>query len=507
MGACTGADDELGPVEDAEAVVEEEVVEATTRLMGRMLDTDEEPVAGAEVVLVIGSVPASEPTRTDENGAYALDVPTDRVVAAWNAAQEVTVVFNSPQDDRAPFGTAEGDLVHMMPASLDELVSIEDIVDGARIETKTTFVPRQGKGFAITDELIANGGELTWVSDDSQYGKDFRVTLIIEPGSIHEGEDAQDEITLTLIEQAKAPMAIPEDGFGPLWTIQPRNVVFDPPARIRIEGDRFPVLGDSALVEGDRTELFGASLETGWKLFGEIELADEVDGRVTLETPEGVIAHGAWGHVFSNTDSDYGMLVECFSRSAYIADGSNVRVQCAVLNDIAHWYFETDPVNGNHWVVTNLCDDPNFVPPPGVGGGYDNAFLACQQWDYGTSTYDGHHMVYATDAETRCRGCGGTDVAPYALAMSAADTLGESTDPVYGAVTAFPLCPEDTTITDMDVLWNDVLYPRIGLAFADGTALPYESADIAGEVDAALSWRNFSKSVQIYVPDPVGCAG
>ena len=113
-------------------------------------------------------------------------------------------------------------------------------------------------------------------------------------------------------------------------------------------------------------------------------------------------------------------------------------------------------------------------------------------------------MVYASDAETRCRGCGGT-AAPYVVAMTAGETLGGSTAPVFGAVTAFPLCPEETSITDMEDLWDNYLYPRIGLAFADGTALPYDSADVSGEVDAELNWRNFSKSVHVYVPDPIGC--
>lgn len=492
--------DDLGPVDDAEAIVEEDG--PTTRLTGQLLDTDDAPVAHAEVVLAIGSVPVTEPTMTNAEGHYTLDIPTDRVREAWDADQEVTVLFSAPQEDLAPLGTAEGDHIHLLPATLDEFIIAEDMVEGASLPMKTAFVPRQGQGFAITDELITNGGELTWVTNDTQYGNDFRVTLVVEPGSIHVGDDAQEEITLTLLDQVKAPMAIPEDGFGPLWTIQPRDVVFDPPARIRIEGDRFPVLGASELETGERTELFGASLETGWKLFGEIELEDEVDGRVTLSTPEGIISHGAWGHIFSNTDNDYGMLVECFSRTEFINNGADVRVPCAVLNDQTYWFFEQDPVNGNSWNITNLCQEPNFVPP--ATGGYDDRFLTCDQWDFGTGSSDGNHMVYASDAETRCRGCGGT-AAPYVVAMTAGETLGGSTAPVFGAVTAFPLCPEETSITDMEDLWDNYLYPRIGLAFADGTALPYDDASVSGEVDAELNWRNFSKSVQVYVPDPIGC--
>lgn len=497
LSACGTEHDDLGPVDDSEAIAQDEDAQATTYLTGQLLDTDEQPVAGAEAVLLIGSVPVSEPTTTDAEGRYTLAIPTNRVRQAWASSFEVTVAFTTPSEDRAPLGTAEGDLIHLLPASLDEFVATTDVVTDARLEMKAAHVPRQGQGFAITDELVANGGELTWVSDDSQYGQDFRVTLIIEPGSIHRGEEAQDEITLTLLEQVKAPMAIPEDGFGPLWTIQPRDVVFDPPARIRIEGERFPVLGASELAAGERTELFGASLETGWKLFGEIELRDETDGRITLETPEGIISHGAWGHIFSNTDNDYGMLVECFNSTG------TARVPCAVLNDNAYWY--QDPANFNAWNITNLCQSPNFTPPPGVGGGYDDAFLTCDQWDFGTSTFDGNHMVYASDAETRCRTCGGA-TAPHVIAMSAGESLGGSTDPVWGAVTAFPLCPEETTITDMDVLW-DVLYQRLGIDWGQGAAFPFEDATISAEIETTLAWRNFSKSVQIYLPAPTNCAG
>ncbi len=501
MGACGGADD-VGPVEDADGLEAEDTTEATTRLTGTLLDTQERPVAHADVALVIGSVPVTEPTMTNPDGHYTLDVPTERVQQAWAAGQEVTVVFTSPTDDLAPMGTAEGDYVHLLPATLDQFIDAGELTAGNRLEMTTAFVPRQGEGFAITDELIENGGELTWITNDSQYGEDFRVTLMIEPGSIHAGDDPQEEITLTLIEQVKAPMDIPEDGFGPLWTIQPRDIVFDPPARIRVEGDRFPVLGASELAAGERTELFGASLETGWKLFGEIELTDETNGRVRLETPEGIISHGAWGHVFSNTDHDYGLLVECFSQSAALAGEGQVRVPCAVINDNAYWY--QDPNNFNIWNVTNICQNPDFVPPAGVGGGYAEGFLTCDQWDFGTSTYDGNHMAYGSDAETRCRGCGGA-AAPYVVAMTVGAEAGASQEIIWGGLFAFALCPEEETITDMDVLWTDHLHPRIGLSQAQGAIYPFEDADVAGSLEAEVAWRNFSKSMQVYVPDPAGC--
>ncbi len=494
LSACAGDQDDLGPSDDVDAQIEAEV-EAKAYLTGQLLDSDEQPVANAEVVLAIGSVPVTEPVMTNAEGFYTIEVPTEEVHDAWAGSQEVTVMFHSPTDDREPLGTVEGDYIHMLPASLDELVPAVELVAGRHLGVKTAYVPRQGQGFPITDELVANGGELTWTTDDSQYGPGFSVTLIIEPGSIHKGDYPQDEITLTLLEQTKAPMAIPEGGFGPMWSIQPRDIEFDPPARVRIEGDRFPVLGSSELAEGERADLFGASLETGWKLFGDIELVKESEGRVTLETPEGVISHGAWGHIYAGSGNDYGMLVECYSQA------TGARVRCAVLNDNAYWY--QDPNNYNNWNITNLCQNPNFVPPPGVGGGYDDGFLTCDQYDFGTASHNGNAMVYGSDAETRCRTCGGL-VAPYVLAVTAGETLGGSTEPVWGAVTAFPLCPSEYTMTDMNALWNNI-YQRLGLDWAQGAAYPWENSGLTGVVTAELNWRNFSTYAQVYLPEPANC--
>lgn len=471
----------------------EAAIEATARLYGQLLDTDRQPVSGSEVMITVGSVPITDPVLTDADGNYMLEIPVERVHRAWAAGQEVTLLFHSPRDDRKPYGTAEGDLVHLLPATLVEVIGAEALVAGNELSAKTAFVPRQGKGFVVDDELIANGGELVWEVDGSQYGEQFRVTLIIEPGSIHKGEDPQEEITLTLIEQALAPMAIPEGGFGPLWTIQPRDVEFDPPARIRIEGPRFPVLGASDLAVGERIELFGASLETGWKLFGDIELVSELDGRVILETLGGIVSHGAWGHVFNNTDNDYGMLVECFDETG------QDRVQCAVINDSTYQYQEM----GGDWVVINLCEESGYVPPDGANGEYGAAFLTCDQWDYGTDTHDGNRMVYGSDAETRCRTCGGS-IAPYVLAMTAGDELGGSAAPVRGAVRAVALCPEEQSIVDSDALWSSIS-ERLFVNSSYGTVSPWNDDALIGEIEAELGWRNFSKSVQLYLPPAVNC--
>lgn len=495
FSGCGDLDSDSLPNEPAEVEKDDEADAPMTQLRGALLDVDGAPVANAEVRLAVGSVPVTEPVMTDAEGNYTLAFPTAEAKWAWSRGQEVTVLFNTPKRDEGAPG-AEGDLIHLLPATLDELVDAELVVENAELEADTAYVPRQGQGFKITDDLVTNGGTLTWTTSDSQYGDNFSVSLIIEPGSLHRGEDAQEEITLTLIEQALAPMAIPAEGFGPLWTIQPRDVVFDPPARIRIEGEEFAMMGPSDMATGDVTELYGASLETGWKLFGDIQLVERTeDGRVVMETTEGVVSHGAWGHVFNNTPNDYGMLVECFDRD------SLERVQCAVLNDNTYWY--QDPDDYYNWNITNTCEDPDFVPPDGVGGGYDSGFLSCGQWDYGTSSHDGNQMVYATDGETRCRSCGGAN-SKTVVAMTARN-VGTSSEPIFGGVTAFPLCPEETTIRDMDALWA-ILYTRLGVNWGMGDILPFEDATIAEELQVELTWRNFNKSVQIYLPQPVNCA-
>lgn len=133
-------------LDDADALEDEDTVEATTRLTGQLLDTDEQPVADAEVVLVIGSVPATEPVRTDADGHYAIDIPTGRVAQAWASNFEVTVLFTQPSEDREPLGTAEGDLIHQLPVSLDEYVVLSDVKEGATLQLREAFVPRQGQG-------------------------------------------------------------------------------------------------------------------------------------------------------------------------------------------------------------------------------------------------------------------------------------------------------------------------------------------------------------------------
>ncbi|MGH1348123.1 MAG: carboxypeptidase-like regulatory domain-containing protein [Nannocystales bacterium] len=466
-GCDDGADNERT---DAEAQKAEDDSREVTKLSGQLLDTDGNPIAHAEVSLAVGSVEVTARTMTTAEGLYAVDVPVAVVDEARANSQEVAVLFHTPTNDLEPYGTVQGDYVHLLPASLDEFINMDEL-GAEELEMRVAYVPRQGQGFKITDELIEKGGVLTWSPEGTQYGEDFSVSLVIEPGSIHKGQDRQDEITLTVLEQAVAPMQIPEDGFGPLWTIQPRDITFDPPARIRIQGNRLPVLGPSDMEVGQETDLYGASLETGWKYFGGIEMVEDRDGIVTLESTEGIISHGAWGHVFGASGSDWGFLAECFSFPGEGEEPFTTRIPCAIVDD-----------------NRQSCNDPAT----------HTGILKCEQIDYNGQ----HARVYSTVTEPRCNGCGGVN-APYVLAMGADDIGAGDLSSVDLRLKAVALCPEETTITDMDELFASIRARRGQQA--SNLADLYDVAE--DSVDANLAWRNFSKQAKVQVRPPIGCAG
>ncbi len=471
-GLGCGEDAEPGPI-DNEAQGADETPEATTRLTGRLLDTDGQAVGQAEVSLAVGSVEVTARTLTTSDGLYALDVPVAAIETARANSQEISVLFHSPTTDLEPLGTVEGDYVQLLPATLDEFVDLDQIGAEA-LEMRTAYVPRQGHGFAISDELIANGGVLTWSPEGTQYGEGFSVSLIVEPGSIHRGDSTQDELTLTVLEQAVAPMQIPEDGFGPLWTIQPRDITFDPPARVRIQGQRMPVLGPNDMAVGEQTDLYGASLETGWKYFGAIEMTDDdAEGRITLETTGGIITHGAWGHVFGNAGSDWGALIQCYAkRPAGDPQKWQIRVPCVVLDD-----------------NKDSCTDGDTSDHSGM--------LKCEQIDYNGD----HYPLYSTVMEPRCRGCGG-DTAPTVLAMGIDDPTAADLANVVIRVKAAALCDYEEPMEDMNALWDSVSsrYQQ----YNPGANRLYDVTD--DSVDATLSWRNFSKTAKIEIPEPINCA-
>ena len=159
------------------------VDESTTTLRGDILDWNDEPVAGAEVVLVIGEDEVSERIATDSDGHYELEVPGHLAVDANLRGKEVNLVVHSPAEDLAPFGTAEGDRVTLTPLTLQEFIADMSLLNlPGTVDVRTGYVPLQAPGYAITRELMERGGELTWNFAESTIGGELEITLIIEPG-------------------------------------------------------------------------------------------------------------------------------------------------------------------------------------------------------------------------------------------------------------------------------------------------------------------------------------
>lgn len=302
LTACIDATD----VERPEAIAS-----APAELNGVIWDTLDTPVAQASIVLSINGYDVGPTVLTDADGRYTLPVDVAAIREALRLRQEVQVLVHPPLEDRGARGTWAGDRIQMLPITLREFVDVDALRPGGAYTMRQGFVPVQGKGYKIDDALIRDGGELTWHMARSPVGP-IDVTLVIEPGSIQVvGDDPQDEITLTILDRAKAPMAIPNDGYGLMWTIQPRDVVFDPPAKVRIAGGRLELLGLVEAEPGNTFELYGASLDRGWRLYGDVAVKSLDGDRVTLESVEGIIQRGAWGHVLSNPASDAGMLATC----------------------------------------------------------------------------------------------------------------------------------------------------------------------------------------------------
>lgn len=384
-------------------------------LSGVILDWNDQPVGNAEVMLAVGGETVTTSVFTDTDGRYRLtDVPVDLVEAGLRERKEVSLLFFSPREDLAPHGTVEGDRIHLLPVTLREFIDMDDLAPGADVWLRTAYVPLQQRGYKITPELIKNGGELTWKVRNSPVGGDLEVTVIVEPGSIiPDGEDPQDEITLTILDAERAPMQIPNNGVGILWTLQPRDIRFDPPARLRIKGERLNILGLADADVGSAFEINGATLERGWKRYGDVEIADMTDMTVTLESTTGIIPKGAWGHVLSNPDSDAGALVTC--RNAL-----GTPVVCAI---------------------------------------WDAFQVAETQKDYNNT----NRPFYFTDRETICGNC--TDIgAPYAQMATGLNTGGEPA--VTARLVVTELCASWLPLTNeqRDLVLFDTFNGDFGLA-------------------------------------------
>ena len=309
-GACGNVPGDISTVRD------------TSTVTGTVLDTAGVPVDGAHAIVMSGDQQTSYSAVTDAHGTYALeDVPV-----ALLLAPEATILFVSPLTDRVPMGTSEGDYVHEMPIAVREFVEPAALGVEPSVQARTAYVPLQAEGVPITDELIRDGGELTWQYADDGMRGDLTVTLRIAPGSIAVPAGSQAELTLTPVDYYKTPMRIPGGGAGALWTLQPRDIEFDPPAELIIEGERAKLLGSRAadVQVGDEVEIYGATPVEGWTKFGDATVAALADGRVTLASAGGIIHKGAWGHVFGAEGVNAGAEVTCYL-------GEDTPVPCRIV--------------------------------------------------------------------------------------------------------------------------------------------------------------------------------
>ena len=410
-------------------------------LNGVLLDWNDEPVAHAGVALAINgeevtervlTTGGAETTRrvpTDAQGRYEVKVPVELIADALRLRQEVTLLMFAQGDDRGAAGTAEGDRIHMLPVTLHDMLDLTTIVAGAEVEVPTAYVPLQGRAYEITPELVANGGELTWqVPNPNSLGADLlEVTLVVAPDSIVVDEDdPRDEITFTVIDATRAPMHIPNGGFGVLWTLQPTSVRFDPPARLKMVGERLSMLGLADVETGTAFEVFGATLDRGWQRYGEVDVQG-IDGMtMTLESERGLVPSGTWGHVLATPVADAGMLVTCQT-----PDGDPQT--CAV--------------------VSARAIRESGVPLD------DDVSVSTAQPDYAPAALHHDRLFWYSDLETRAGDCANRD--PVRLWKDAQLSTGLTVVDEAGDVhvLAIPLCPHEVAERDID-LRDELVFER-----------------------------------------------
>jgi len=429
-----------GPVEEPIEVEQSEQALAT--LSGVLLDWDDQPVAHADIALAINGAEATERVLTDEQGRYALKVSVKAIAEARQKQQEITLLMYSPYEDRGAVETFEGDRIRLLPVTLREFVDMDDLTAGATVNVRTAYVPLQAQGYKITPELIANGGELTWrVPNPNSLGADMlEVTLVVAPNSIVvDGDDPQDEITLTVLDAERAPMQIPGDGFGVLWTIQPRDVRFDPPAKLKLVGERLSLIGLAEVEAGTAFDLFGATLDRGWQRYGDVSIQGMDGLTMTIESEHGVIPRGAWGHVLANPASDAGMLVTCQT------PGGDPQPCCTVS---ARAIGESGL--GIFPIFASLADEISVS-------------ISQQDYQPGNNPGDVHYdrLFWYTNMENRCAGCANRNPRHEwkNAQMSTGLTVGDMVDVT---VLAIPLCDNEIAETDIDAR-DAMVLARLGL--------------------------------------------
>lgn len=444
-------------IEDDANVETPSVVESEATLVGLVLDWADVPVTGADVVLSINGQHVGDAVQVDAEGFFRLPVDVDAIQAGYRMNQEVNVLVYSPFADLEPLGTFEGDRIHLLPITLEEFIDVDELQADAFVQLRTAYVPLQAPGYALTDELVENGGELTWQAPNPNGGAPLDVTMIIEPNSIVlDADDPQQELNLTFLDAERAPMQIPNDGFGVLWTLQPRDVRFDPPARIRLEGERAGLIGLTELEEGDDYPIFGASLDRGWEYYGDSQVAAINAETVVLESPEGIIHRGAWGHVLSNPESDAGMLVTCRNEL------TGNYVVCAII--------------GQRAIEDSNLDDLGF---------WTN--VSRSQADY-NDEFD--RLFWYTDKELRCSGC--TNVGNAQAQMATGLTLGlpeDDDDPIFVIVTELCQSEVEQRIDPRDQVLFDRL-DEMALVFTDQVDVVDPGAG-AGDTPRSILWDAF----------------
>ncbi|MFN3202702.1 MAG: carboxypeptidase-like regulatory domain-containing protein [Bradymonadia bacterium] len=328
IGALSGCAEET---DQSEVQSSQEALSSAT-IKGRVFDMMDLPVAGAEAIVMNGSQQTEYRTFVGADGSYTLrDVPVNLLLN-----KEAVILFVTPKVDLPPLGTVEGDYIHEMPMTINQFIEPLEIGVKEEIMARPAYVPLQAKGYTLTPEVMANGGDFTWTYPDDGLRGELTVTLRVAPGAMNVPEDVdyQNELTMTPVDYFKTPMRIPNGGAGALWTIQPREITFDPPAEITLVGDRGALLGslsaDSEI--GDAIELYGATYVEGWYKFGDAHIADLTEDKVTIDSNGGIIPKGAWGHVLGAEGVNAAVIVHCKDCDA---DGNLVPVACQIDRDLS----------------------------------------------------------------------------------------------------------------------------------------------------------------------------
>lgn len=331
--------------------------------VGTLNDSLERPLGGSVVMRWQGQdVGASAPVDPI-TGEYRIDVPRSIFTDAPSAAslQAAQLVFTPAVEDRAPFGTVEGDPVRALPITIVEFTDRPTLHDAATVELRPAHAPLQGRGYAVPGGTVAQTRVLHWGINDPLRGH-LGVELTLAAGTrIDYPAGAPEEISLTHVLWDQAPMTCPEDTTCLVYTIQPSGVRFDPPLEIRITGDTGFLFGDTPPALGDRFP-FRLASPFGWEQAGDVEV-DRVDhAEVRFRSVGGLIHSGAWGHVIGSALLESAMVL-----TVQHCDGTRVRARVRpspVISQDQPDYVDWLEIifDDGQGAVRLLCDEPRRAP-------------------------------------------------------------------------------------------------------------------------------------------------